>query len=349
MLRGDESLFIDTMPLDADYVPPIIKYRENEQQYIASCLKPLFQKRNGKNLLITGQPGIGKTVAVKHLLNELEKETSEIIPLYINCWKKDTAHKIALDICDQIGFKFVQNRDTSELFREITRILNKKAVVLVLDEADKISDQQIFYMLTEDVYTKSLLFITNDSNWINELDERVKSRLLPEVLEFKPYKGDEIRGILQERIKYAFVPGVFGEDAFTLVTEKTTALGDMRIGLHLLKQAGEIAEGESKRAIEKIHAEKAIKTLGDFRIKQVSTLSHEEDAILLLIKNNSGCTTKQLYDMYKEKGTLSYSSFQRKIKHLESGKFIMLKEINKGQPGRSTIVEYGTVKKLNEF
>src|SRR3989344_6849666 len=126
MLKDSESLFLDEMALDPEYMPKMIKYRETQQKYIAECIKPLFQKRNGKNLLIVGSPGIGKTVAVRHVLEELEQETDEIVTLYVNCWKKETPYKIALDLCVQVDFKFVHKRDTSELFKEIARILNKR-------------------------------------------------------------------------------------------------------------------------------------------------------------------------------------------------------------------------------
>ena len=79
MLSSDESLFLDTVALDYDYVPKLIPHRENEQRYAATCMKPLFSKRNGKNLLIHGISGVGKTVACKHILQELEEQTDELI------------------------------------------------------------------------------------------------------------------------------------------------------------------------------------------------------------------------------------------------------------------------------
>ena len=57
-LKSSESLFINESVFDFDYLPHIIKYRENQQKYIAECIKPLFQERNGKNLLITGSTHI---------------------------------------------------------------------------------------------------------------------------------------------------------------------------------------------------------------------------------------------------------------------------------------------------
>ena len=103
MLKDDESLFKNSVALDFDYQPKLIPYREKEQFSIANCVKPLFSKRNGKNVFIVGRPGIGKTVACKHVLKELEEETDDIIPIYVNCWKKNTTYKVILELCNVLG------------------------------------------------------------------------------------------------------------------------------------------------------------------------------------------------------------------------------------------------------
>tara|TARA_Y100000310_G_scaffold344677_2_gene458732 strand:+ start:3302 stop:4375 length:1074 start_codon:yes stop_codon:yes gene_type:complete len=350
MLKDDESLFLDSMPLDVDFLPPIVKHRENEQQYIAECLKPLFNKRSGKNLVITGVPGIGKTVATKHLLSELEKETDRIKTVYINCWKKDTPYKVASELCRQVGFKFVTNRDTSELMKEAAKTLNKGSCVIVLDEADKIEDQQLFYNLFEEIFTKSILCITNDKNWLSKLDGRVKSRMMAELLEFNQYNLEEMRDILKERVNYAFVSGVVSNDAFEIISAKTFEIGDVRAGLFLLKNAGEEAESKSSRKITSEHARVAVERLAEFHRKSLDQLGEEEEFILKVIKKNSGITGRKMYDAYKSSGgKQAYTTFQRKLKNLNKGRFITLEEINEGQ-GRSTKITYGgSEKKLDEF
>ncbi|MCM2326064.1 MAG: AAA family ATPase, partial [Candidatus Woesearchaeota archaeon] len=80
MLKNNESLFMDPVVLDYDYLPKLLPFREKEQMHVANCIKPLFQGRNGKSLLIHGAPGIGKTAAIKHILRELEEQSDEIIP-----------------------------------------------------------------------------------------------------------------------------------------------------------------------------------------------------------------------------------------------------------------------------
>lgn len=348
VLKDNESLFLDTLPLDIDFIPPLLEGRENEQQYIATCIQPLFQKRNGKTLLINGAPGIGKTVATKFVLSELHKKTDEVYTVYINCWKKDTPHKIALEICDAIGFKFVQNRDTNDLFKEIARIVNKKSAVIVLDEADKITDEQIFYHLLEEINRRTLILITNNESWLSTLDERVRSRLTPELLLFKPYTFEETKTILKKRVEFAFAANVLDTVAFDKIVEKAYEARDIRAGLYLLKEAGEIAEQNAQRKISAHHADKAIAKLKDFTLKSKTSLDAQEQMILELIKKNSGSTTKTIYELYQKKGgEQSYSNFHKKIKSLEQGKFVSLEETNEG-PGKATVIKYG-MKTLQDF
>ena len=93
ILQSNETLFQNETALDYDYLPKEIKYRETQQHYIAECIKPLLQKRNGRNIIITGQPGIGKTAAIRSVLRDLANETDNIYQIYINCWKKDSFFK----------------------------------------------------------------------------------------------------------------------------------------------------------------------------------------------------------------------------------------------------------------
>jgi len=220
-LKADESLFRDEIALDIDFMPPKIAYRENENQRIAECIKPLFQKRSGKNLFITGSPGIGKTLAVRNVLNELEQETNEIIPLYVNCWKKDSAHKIILEICNHLGYRFTVNKTTDQLINEISKEINKKGCVIVLDEVDKLPQEamSVLYSFTEDIYRKAIIFITNNKDFLSLLDRRIYSRLMPEVLEFRAYNFDETYGILKERMRYAFVEGIFLSTSSKTITQ----------------------------------------------------------------------------------------------------------------------------------
>ena len=342
ILKDNESLFIDAMALDYEYVPPIIKYRENQQQYIATCIKPLFQKRSGRNLFICGGTGIGKTVSVKHLFNEINKETDDIETIYINCWKKDTSFKIISEICEQLGYKWTQNKKTDELMKVVVNMLNKKNVVFCFDEIDKLNDNELLYTLLEDIYRKAILLITNDKTWISELDERIRSRLNVDILEFKPYNYDETMGILKQRIQYAFVPNVWNEESLKKISDKTFEIKDLRSGIFMLKESGDAAELKASKKILIEHVDSAMEKLEKFKVKGSTDLESDNKLILNTIKEHTDKRVKEIYDKYVEKGgRISYSTFHRRLDELERDKMIKTKEVNEGQAsGKGMIVSY---------
>ena len=350
MLKSDETLFKNEIALDFDYLPKIIPYREQEQRRMAACIKPLLEQRNGKNLFIFGQPGIGKTAAMKHVLKELEEESEDVIPVYVNCWKKNTSFKILLEICDILGYKLTHNKRSDELFDVIKKLLNKKCAVFALDEADKLEDFDFLYSILEEIYKKSIFLITNYHDFIDSIDDRIKSRLMPEMMEFRPYNLNETRGILKQRSEYAFYTDVFEQDAFEFIAKKAAEIQDIRTGLHLMKESATIAEGKSLRKITLEHAEEAVKKISEFTIKKSSNLASDEKMILDIIQQNSNAKIGDLFKTYQKKGgSLAYKSFQRKIDKLQKNKFISVEKTTGGKEGNTTIVKYAQTRKLTDF
>ena len=213
MLSSEESLFINEMALDYEFLPKLLPYRESEQRHFATCIKPLLENRNGRNLFVFGAPGIGKTAALKFVFRDLENETDDVLPIYINCWQKNTTFKILCEVCDQLDYKFTHNKRTEELLEVEKNIVNKKSAVFAFDEIDKVEDYDFLYTISEEIFKKSIFLITNHKDWLAELDQRIKSRLMPEILEFKKYSLAETKGILNQRIDYAFVPNCWDSDA----------------------------------------------------------------------------------------------------------------------------------------
>jgi len=350
MLKDSESLFMEPVVLDYDYLPKLLPYREKEQKHIAFCIKPLFSNRNGKNILIHGPPGIGKTAAVRHVLRELEEQTDDIIPIYINTWQKNTTYKIIIEICEQLNYKFTHNKKTEELFKIIQPLINRKSAVFCFDEIDKVEDLDFLYMLLEQIYRKTIILITNYMSWALNLDERIKSRLTLEFLEFKKYNAYEIKGILEQRLKYAFVAGVWQDDALSLAIKKTAEIGDVRTGLYILKEAGNSAEDRSSRKIELQDVKKAIEKIVELKPKKTSELKGEEQLILKIVKKNSGKKIGELFDIYKQNGGEGvYKTFQRKIDFLSKNKFISTKKMLGGKDGSTTVVKYERETKLDEY
>ncbi|MDD5086740.1 MAG: AAA family ATPase [Candidatus Nanoarchaeia archaeon] len=351
MLKSDESVFKVSEALDYAYMPKLMKYREGEQEQMASCIKPIIQKRNGRNLFIYGQPGIGKTLACRKVLEDLQEDSDDIIPIYINCWQKNTTYKILIGICEQLGYRLTHNKKTDELFKVVKSMINKMSAVFVFDEADKLEDFDFLYSILEEIYRKSVFLITNEKSWISTLEDRIKSRLMPEALEFRPYNGNETDGIIRERIKYAFQENVWPEEAIEIAAEKTFQLQDIRSGLFILREAGNNAEDRASRKINLEDVKKAIEKLPEFSSKKQEELDDDKKFIIETIKNNNGKKIGDLYRIYKEKGGEAvYKTFQRKIAALEKEGFISTEKIAGGKEGKTTIINTKDItKKLTEF
>lgn len=350
MLGSGETLFKNEDALDLDFIPKLLPYREMQQHHIANCIKPLMQARNGRNLFIVGAPGIGKTAAIKWVLRDLEETSDEVIPLYINCWQKNTTYKIMMDLCAQLDYRFTQNKNTEDLFEVIKGIVNKKAVVFVFDEVDKVEDNDFLYAILNDVLRKTIILITNYKEWLQNLEDRVRSRLLSETLEFKPYSGEETKEILKQRVGYAFVPGAWDSNAFETILSSAAESKDIRTGLFLLREAGLCAEEKSSKRILLEHANSAIEKLSTFSKKSDDSLGDDSKSILRVINENSGKKIGELFELYKVIAPdVNYKTFQRRIEKLALGGFVNAEKVVGGKDGNTTIVSATNAKKLSDF
>ena len=355
ILNSNETIFSNPDALDPDFIPKILPHREDEQKEIIYTINPLLHSRSGGQLLITGDSGVGKTACVRRILMDLEdtEEADDISIVYVNCWTSNTSYKIAISIANSIGFKFTQNLNTSEVFDKIKEIiLQRQGIVIVLDEVDKADDYDFLYHILESIPKKALIMITNDKHWGDKIDSRIKSRLMPNVLEFKTYNSLEIRSILSQRIKYAFYEGTWDEDAFDKIVNTATNFNDIRVGIKLLKSSGELAERDSSKKVLLKHSEEAISRTENFKIKNSDDFTDEERLILNVCKQCTGQRIGTLYDHYLTVGgQKSEKTLKRKLETLAKKGVIEIELSGEGFKGKSSIIKFKGVEatKLSDF
>lgn len=257
MLGHEESLFQNPGVLDQDYLPKILPHREGEMEQIASAVKEI--PGGGRNLLIYGESGLGKTACIRHVFRELRLKSDDYLPLYINVWKKDTFGKIVSKLCDELEI-IQRKRPVEKLWDAVLKkIDNWEGVALALDEIDK-AEEEFLYKFLEDLSHKSIFLATTQRNWTASLDQRIRSRLAPTTLRFEPYSRDEVEDILEQRKEHAFVPDVWSEEAFQSVVSACYDQEDLRFGISLLKKAALQAEEEASRKIEEEHVKEVLET-----------------------------------------------------------------------------------------
>ncbi len=362
----NKPIFVNKHYLQSNYVPETIEYRDKEINTIAEILASSLRMEKPSNIFIYGKTGTGKTLAVQYTTSKL-KETAEAhqIPLkilYINCKLKkiaDTEYRIIAQFIRELGKEVPPTGlPTDEVYKIFINIIDssKQMVILVLDEIDQLvkkAGDEILYNLTR-MNTElkntqlSIVGVSNDLLFADYIDPRIKSSLSEEEIIFSPYNALQLKAILKQRSKIAFVEGVIESG----MVEKCAAYaardhGDARRALELLRVAGEITERDGSKKVSIKYLDLAESKIEKDRIIDIiSTQPKQHQLTLYSILKISERTKKviftgEIYEYYK--GLCIETSIrpltQRRISDIIS-EFDMLglisgKIISKGRYGRT--------------
>lgn len=339
VLMSNESIFKNEDVLDPSFFPPDLPGRENEIKVLAESVKPLFYNSKSSNLFIYGLPGVGKTVSANHVVNQLNEASEEIKTIFINCWNNQTSHSIILEIAKEVGLVFPRKGvPTDEIIMNVmNKLLQKKGVLLILDEVDKLKEQDVLYSLLERLGKRACVFmITNNKEFIKSLEPRLTSRLNLNMLEFAPYNILSTKKIIKQRADLALRKGVLSDEALTEVVKIAFKTKDIRKGLFALLEAGKTAEKDASKKITPEHVAQAISRLANKATNEEEKLSEDEKKIYELIKAKQGLLSGELFSEYKKiNGGLSQRSFRRYINRLEKYKLIRTEITGEGFKGKS--------------
>ena len=361
-----DPIFVNKKALQSNYDPEDVLYREKQIKQIASILAPSLRMEKPSNVFIFGKTGTGKTLTIKHVcdnMNEVAKKNKiNLKIIYLNCKLKriaDTEYRLIAQLAREFGKEIpATGLPTDEVYKLFINELDEKKLllVIVLDEIDqlveKIGDSVLYNLTRLSTELKnseiSLIGISNDLVFTDNLDPRVKSSLSEEELVFPPYNAIQLQQILQQRGKIAFRKGAFKEG----VIEKCSAYaarehGDARRALELLRVAGELAERENKNFIEIEDIDAAEGKIEHDRILDVISTQPKQSKItlysLLDVKNRSSkpVFTGDIYDTYKEYcfkcgvRPLTQRRVSDIIAELDMLGIINAKVISKGRYGRT--------------
>jgi len=354
-LKKKHRIFLDKEKLHPDYIPEKLPHREDQIKRIASILVPGLEGTRPSNILIYGLTGTGKTAVTLFVLRGLEDRAKtrgiRFRYAYVNTRKTDTTYRVLIPYT---GLAI------AEVYRRYIEALDswRGVHVIVLDEIDyyvRRHGDDLLYKLTrineELTHGKaSIIGITNDINFVENLDPRVRSSLGEIEIVFPPYNATQLEDILWDRARDAFVPGVIGLDVIKYCAALAAREhGDARRALDLLRVAGEIAEREDAERVTIAYVKQASLEIEHGRIQQVvSTLPlHAKlvlKAILYAIKDKGYSTTGETYNKYKSIVTsLGYEPLTQRrvseiINELDMLGIVNALVVNRGRYGKTKMI-----------
>lgn len=251
--------------------------RDEEIHNLANALNPAIFGQSPSNVLIFGKTGTGKSLCSKYVSEQLVTTAAEedvtAAYAYVDC-AQDTTETQAIQTIARVLNKPdttditipEKGISTSSYYTRLWTILNQAydVVVVILDEIDKLSDDDILMQLSRageagklSRCKVSIIGISNKIKYGEQMDERVKSSLCERKFVFPPYDAAQLTEIMEAR-RDAFREGVL-ENA---VIPRAGALaarehGDARKAIDILRYAGEIAQSANASFVREEFADQA--------------------------------------------------------------------------------------------
>jgi len=346
----EQILFRNEQYLYPEFVPDTLPHRDAEIDTLVYALNPVLRGGKPNNLFVYGPTGVGKSVCIKRVLDDLEEHSDRAKSLYLNCFEFESRHAILTQITNFLGMP-VPRRGiaTDETYTKLLEAMKKIdfTPILVLDEADQLVDStetsKLLYDLLRIVqYQKArfgLVIVSNDATFTSKLDARVRSSLAAESLCFSPYTSQQLKAILQERADRAFHPEALDKEIVGVAAAHAGKMGgDARIGIESLWKAGREAERSNSSKIRITDLKKAFEIIDAVPVaKIVKHLNEQERVLLKLITDTDKILSGDLYQKYSlsTKNPLTQRRVREFLSQLERNNLIYAPIISLGNKGKT--------------
>ncbi len=299
---NSKTLFSDREAISPHFIPDQLPNRESQIQEISETLSAVLAGKKASNIFLYGKTGTGKTAVTRHVLRQLldfaKGKSLCVTGMYINCRNHNRKYRVLSKIVEEIFpeerfFGFSAGFVYDKLVEWIGK--TKTHLVIILDEIDKVRDlDDLVYSLTRanDEVTGggiTLVGISNNLFFRERLDPRTKSSLVEKEMVFPPYNAEELRAILNDRVKRAFIPDSVEESAVNLAAAyAANESGDARTAVMLLFRAGELAEQKGSLKVTDDEVRRAKKKVEEELItNMVSTLPKHQQILLFSLADLS--------------------------------------------------------------
>lgn len=320
--QNRSGIFDNERVLNESYTPDDLPERENELTQLGHALSPALNGAPPKNAFLTGKTGQGKTAASRFILNQFRERAEEVDDLdlttiFQTCAGHSSSYQLACDLVEQQTGQNPNGHPKRKVFDQLYEALQKigGTVILVLDEVDNIGDDDLLlYELPrarDNGHIKdmdvSVIGISNDASFTDNLSPKVKDSLCEENIEFSPYDANQLRPILERRAEKAFVDGTVSDSAIRLCAAYAAQdKGSARQAINYLYKAGELAvEHDDDQVIEE-HVQEAEEIVERKNITQsIRNLTIQDHLALLAIVSietdgETPVRTRNVYSVYTD-------------------------------------------------
>jgi len=292
--NNDETIIFNELPLTEVFIPTRLLFREGQVQELARCLKPALKNKSIQNVFLVGESGTGKTTTGKWVLESYFKDIS----VYVNCWKYKSTHEVLKEILISFQVPVHGREPTGELVKKLEKLLEKKRIIVFLDEVDQLKDFDVLYILARN--NCGLVLASTRFYALMNLPTRIKNSLALTEIEFPKYTWKELFEILKDRINFSLRPNSISDELIKAAS--LAAEGDARIALEIIRRSAKKAEGKGLTRITIDEIKEAIKETRRTKLEILTSRLNKHQKIMFEIlwtrkEMNSG----ELYREYSRR------------------------------------------------
>ncbi|EMA25655.1 Cdc6/Cdc18 family protein [Haloarcula argentinensis] len=354
------SIFVDETVLYDTWTPEKLPEREKELDSLHDALAPVARGAAPHNTFVYGKTGQGKTVGVNFKLKGLagfaDENDIDLSVIRYSCAKDNSSYQVASNLVDQLSGSKPRGYDLKTVFDLLYDELQDigGTVIIVLDEIDSIgTNDEILYELPrarangllEDMWV-SVIGISNDFEFRDNLSPKVKDTLCDEEIHFSPYDANELRSILSRRADKAFHDGVLTDDVIPLCGALAAQdKGSARQAIRYLYKAGELVANSGDDKVTANHVREAEEAIERKSIeKGIRDLTTQDHLALMAIvaletEGEAPARTREVYSRYKniankiDADTIAMRRVRDHLQDLDLAGVVNAIEQNKGIQG----------------
>ncbi|WP_114578749.1 orc1/cdc6 family replication initiation protein [Saliphagus sp. LR7] len=366
LFESGHRIFANKDLLKIGHVPEAdrIVGRDEEISKLAKRLNGAVHGYSPENVMIYGKTGTGKSLVSKHVCQRAQNASQDDVNIgtaYIDCAEDNTETQAISSLAAKLNDESTSGitvphtgLSTSKYYKLLWKILDAQfdSVIIILDEIDLMNDDSVLMKLSRAEEAGKIdcsvgvIAISNKIQYVDNVNERVKSSFQHKELFFKPYDANQLREIMNNR-EDAFQDDILTADVIPLSAAfAAQEHGDARKAIDILRHAGEVAYESDAEQVKEEHVRQAQQHAEKDRFRELVNGAPTQAKVALFAltelsinSNDDAFLTSRVYDQYElicndlDVDILSVRRFRDILKEQAFLGVIEIEKINKGSAG----------------